>query len=200
MSSVADVTCWLAVTAPRPQRDQCASLVPSATAGHSLPLPERHHGHQAALEMSRLHPCCQQEHRSEDTSRNKIIKSRLVYQPSFWISDLYLEQKESVPWRLKSLLALGDVVACEGCSGVGSVQPQAASMLRGVQLGSVLHMLPRFESWRPSSSCQTQLPGYQAHPFTLGLHPLLLPAGSWIFIWHEAAHLARSLSAVFPTF
>lgn len=152
MSSVVNVTCQPALTAPRPGRDQCESLVPSPLVGHGLPLPQRHHGHQShqgALEMSHLCPCCQQEHQSEDASRNKILKSRLAYQPSCQISDLYLEQKGSVPWWLKSLSASGAVVQCKGSSGGGTFGPQAVqahSALWRLQLGSALHVLLKSES------------------------------------------------------
>lgn len=74
------------------------------------------------------------------------------------------------------------------------------SVLWGVQLGSVLHVLPKCKRQRPLSSCQTSLAGFQAHPFMLGLHPLCLLVSSRVFIWHKAAHLARRLSAVFPSF
>lgn len=71
---------------------------------------KRHHGHQGALEMS---PCWNQQHQSEDASSNNIIKSRLAYQPSCGISDLYMEQKGNVPWLLRSLSASGATVVCK---------------------------------------------------------------------------------------
>lgn len=136
MSLVVNVTCQPVLIAPRSGQEQCESLVPSHMMACCLPIPEKHHGHQDTLEIPYLCPCCWQEHQSEDASRNKIIKSRIAYQPSCWISDLYLERKWSAPSRLKSLLALGAVVVCKGCSRLGLLSPRLCE----VQLGLVLHV------------------------------------------------------------
>lgn len=55
-------------------------------------------------------------------------------------------------------------------------------------------MLPKRERQRPSNICQIYLPGDQAHPFTLGLHPLSVPEpsfGTRLLIQQEVCRLPR---------
>lgn len=79
--------------------DRCESLRPSPLVRCSLPLSERHESHAGALEIPHLCPCCWQESQSAHESRNEIIKSRLAYQPSWPITDLYLNWKGSILGR-----------------------------------------------------------------------------------------------------